>query len=515
MSILKQFSSLAALSVLAYPLSFANQLLLSHYFGTSGVMDAYWTGMAVVGFVGFFAHPFREALSSEYHRKRKRLPEQAKQFFSRAANLCIVVIAGACLLMYVFRGEIAAVVAGGSAAELALQTAVLMPFFTIFAAFQYGTDILSGVLVAGGRVLFQTLGRILGTAGSMCFVFLLAARLGVPAMLYGLIFAQLLLFALQVKELRSLGVGWKPLTLPGGGATFFGMSGSLAFTAFMTGLCVLYGRGVLAGFGEGVISGFQYAHSLAVIPENIIAVSLSAVLWPRIMEHIAQAENREEGELRALMVTGQACRLLALVMGFIAVFSWCNAHKLIHLVYYRGAFDLESLRVSSQAMQAVVLSLPLQACALVIARAFVSLQHTRALTVTGLSVAAADTIALAAAHFTGSLWAALLHYTVGIFGGLCAATYFLAREMGNGIVGSRVAWWVFRYLLVFVLFLVLFPATGADLAQLVETDKLSAAFSLAVNVCLTAASWVAVCSAAGLIPRSWYAAAMQTVKRRR
>ena len=71
----KKILSVFLVSCIIYPLSLINQLLISYYFGTTFILDAYWNSFSIAMLSILYVQPVKEILLNEFYvlnlRKKK------------------------------------------------------------------------------------------------------------------------------------------------------------------------------------------------------------------------------------------------------------------------------------------------------------------------------------------------------------------------------------------------------------------------------------------------------------
>ena len=79
----KNFFSLFSLSLIIYILSFFHQLLISYFFGTSDLLDAYWLSLAVAFMFTIHAQPVKEVLVNDYYTMEAQKNKISNRFLAQ------------------------------------------------------------------------------------------------------------------------------------------------------------------------------------------------------------------------------------------------------------------------------------------------------------------------------------------------------------------------------------------------------------------------------------------------
>ncbi|MBI4385975.1 MAG: hypothetical protein HY551_01205 [Elusimicrobia bacterium] len=400
----RNFLRASLLSLAAYPLAFANQMILSYYFGTSAEMDAYWLAMTLVTLLGFFVQPAREALVPEFFRRRNEAPQEGERYLSRTGNFLLLCLSAFALTALAAPGMLTRLVAAGDDPATRARVAKMLLILSPLVVLSGVTEMLNGVFIALNRITYQYLGRLLTPACSIVFLLLWARSLGPVTIGVAAAASLALLAVLQVAALRGAGVGYQWSTRPGIDPAFVRMSGAMLIGYLASQLYVLVERKVFTGLGPGVLSAFQYGRALAGIPEQVIVSSLTMALWPSILQKL-----RDDQFSRVHGLSLRAGRLLFLALAFVALCGIKFSRTIVYLIYYHGAFGEGSLKWTSLSVNALLLALCPLGLNFIMGRTLVSLQKARALLMISLSGTAAGTLTLLAAGWSQRFEIAVLH----------------------------------------------------------------------------------------------------------
>ena len=463
MSAKKGFLTLVSVSFLAYPLSFLNQLLLSYYFGAGKEMDAYWIALMGINSLTLLAVPVRDSLIPFYVGKRLQGEEDAGLYFSARLNLLFLLSLAITLLALGFRSQIAGWLIDPSQTGIQDQVAVLLVWLTPLIVLMPLTEVQSSLLVSFKKYIFQYLGRILGTLGSIAFLFLFASKLGVVALCLGAVATWAILGGLQLKELKSLGFVHHWSAKPRAEAPLLRMIGSILLTSLLAQVYLLYANRSFTGFGTGLVSSYQYGMSLALIPHNILVLALTTVLWPKVLEE--QALGNYGG---IFDLTWEMSRKLTLVLALLGTLGFLFSEPLIRLLYARGAFDETAVQTTAFCFRALLFAIIPIALVNLFNRVLSSLKQTRALLWTGVAAALSGMFCLWLAVVQDQIGWVVMHHTVSNLANMGLCFYFLSQATQTPLSANRLSkagFWILRLVLaagvlVWLFPLVLVPAQG-------------------------------------------------------
>ena len=87
----KNVFKLTILSLILYPLSFINQILISNYFGTSQILDHFWLCLSLVLLLSMHIGPLKENLVNDFHKIRNDDIHKSNIFLSENLNFWIII----------------------------------------------------------------------------------------------------------------------------------------------------------------------------------------------------------------------------------------------------------------------------------------------------------------------------------------------------------------------------------------------------------------------------------------
>ncbi len=130
----------------------------------------------------------------------------------------------------------------------------------------------------------------------------------------------------------------------------------------------------------GRLSALSYAHQLTYASFQLFAASLTTVLFPFLSRKAGVADYEDLGRKLTKAMT-----LLFAIVGPISVGIAVLHEPLVRLVYHRGAFTEESVRITAQPVLYYALGLAAYTLSHVLSYAFYSVQNTRTPVTTGFA----------------------------------------------------------------------------------------------------------------------------------
>ena len=346
-----KFSIALILSLLTYVLSFALQLVISYYFGTSHNLDSYWIGLSLVGLLCFYVHPLREALAPAVYRSKFISDSKGAEVLSSGIILLLTLVSMSAIIFCIFFDQILEMklIAIGNSRLAIIQ---LIPWLIIYMLLMSIAELFNSILISLNFVFSQNLIRLGSAIISLGIIFFLGEEINVSflflAQASGCLFVVLVaLYILRGMRIRYA-ANWVSVLRA---SDFMPLFFSLLATYFFSQLYAVIERFSMLQLGGGLISGFQYSVSIVNAMVGILVIPLTNLLWPRFLLHCQRKEM-----LSAKLLAVQFSGILYLLMCFFSTFIYLHAKEIIFIIFSRGAFGEQSLELTSMALQATIFS---------------------------------------------------------------------------------------------------------------------------------------------------------------
>lgn len=459
MRIRLRYVYLVALSSAGYLLSFASQLVISYYLGTSANLDAYWVALSVVNLLMFYVHPLREAIVPGMH-KFQGDTAAANSYFSKGLGLVFVLSLVTALAAVAMPEMLAGLAVSGQQAQIAARAAELIRYLAPAILFFALSEILNGLFTVYNRILWQAGTRLLGAASTLSALALLVGMLAERALVVAFIFAQAVTMIMQIILLYRLGLRYRPTTRLWLDRKFATVSGALLISYGLTQVYAIFEKNTFTHFSAGLVSAFQYSQALVNAVISIVAYSLTSILWPKFLEQTLRNDARSISNLMA-----KASRFLALALTGICLFGMLESRSIVDLVFARGAFDATSVESTAQALRVSVFTAVAIALGSVIGRVIISRQRAAAVAWIGLSSTTAGLAVLFLARIANSEVLAMSHWLVANAVGLAVSCWFYAKLVGfDNLDLMKTLSWILRLVLIGLVLYWAYPVTegGVD-----------------------------------------------------
>jgi putative peptidoglycan lipid II flippase len=362
-------------------LVFARDVLMARFFGTS---------LAAEAFVVSFKLPnlFRDLVGEGAMNaaivpvlSETRALKSDDEFWKLVGSLCVWlvgVLAALTAFGVIFAPVVVGLVAPGFAADpgkFALTvnlTRLIFPFIFLigFSAF------MMGVLNTLKNFATSAMGPVLQNLAMIGALVWAVPRWGIEGMAWGVLIGGFLQCGIQAVSFTRIGFRWvRGSLLHPGVLKVMKLLGPRVWGSAVYQMSVFVDM-IVASFtsivGDGGQSALYYSSRLFQLPLAIFAVSLSQASLPDLSKHAAEKNNEAFSASLEFTVRNAIFTALPASVG-LAVF----AREIIEVLFRRGAFGDESVRVTSDAL--FYYSLGLVSCALikVLVTGFYALQDTK------------------------------------------------------------------------------------------------------------------------------------------
>jgi len=355
-------------------LALARQVLVARQFGLSYEMDAFnaannipdlLSALISGGALGVALIP----VLAEYLETRGR--GEAWRLFARILTLAFLVTGGlAALLALLARPLIAHLIAPGFPAEQQ-RLAVSLMRLDLLAILVFS---LSGLVMAGLQAnqhfLLPAVAPAMYNGGQIFGILVLAPRVGIYGLVYGVILGALLHLGVQTPALRRYGFRWEArLSLRDEGVRkVLALMGPRLATMFFIQVFFLARDNLASRLGEGAVSALNYGWFIMQVPETLLGSALAIVLLPTLAEYAAL------GDWRAFAETfSRAARFLVAVGLPAAAVLAVGVQPLIGVL----GFDARGVQMVLWAARAYLLGMLSHALLEIASRSFYARQDAR------------------------------------------------------------------------------------------------------------------------------------------
>ncbi len=480
------------LSLAGYAVSFSSQLIISYYFGTSATLDSYLSALTIINLLTFFAHPLREALVTELHKADKQgAQEQANAMFSSATLLLLGLSTATAIFALLAQDQITTLVAShaDSLSRDNIKTALLwlLPSVWLFSF----SETLNSLLTSYNRQVYQAIARLLGALATLDALAMLGGNAGVGALAVGLMSGQLVTVLLSATELYRCKIRFAPTHLNClKGGSFFPVFSSLLVVYLISQMYSVTERNVMLGLSTGLVASFQYSVNLVNTMLSILAFPLINLLWPSFT-------GLDQSRLHSMVM--RTSGILVISLCTVCAFTFIYAREIVELVYFRGAFNQESLLKTELALRCAIFAAVPGALYNLFVRVFLSAGASRLIAVAGIGSALTGVIVLFIARYSANPVLAQCHWLVANCAGLLFCWWgYSKKNQAVNRVGVAELFLALKILIAAVAPCIILPAFEVSGGSMTKIAMLSLAFALHGGSTLVLAFLLGVTGALGI-----------------
>lgn len=371
MSIAKAALALMAITVVSKVAGFMREVLLAYFYGASATSDAYLVALTVPGVIYAF---IGAALTVAFIPVYLGVPTDARpSFVGKLTNLVFLASTILIVATFIFAERIVWLVAPGFSEETA-RLAVLFTRVFVFGIYSSALiNIFTGVLQAEGRLVIPALAGLafsITVAASIA----LSSEFGVIILILGPLLAKLIEVVLMWPAVRRLGVRLRPrfeMSDPGVRLVVV-MTAPLALGIAANEVNSVVGRALASNVAVGAVSALNYANQLNQLVIGVIGLSVATSIFPSLAKLFG--DGRADAGSGLL---GDALRYVVFLVVPAACFAAAFSTEIVELVYGRGGFDDQAVKMTSGALFFYALGMLWMAIREILARAFYALKDAR------------------------------------------------------------------------------------------------------------------------------------------
>lgn len=374
-----------AFTIVSYGVALLRERANAAAYGTSAELDAYLVASSAISLIAITpSRALYEGLVLTIASHREREPDLAAATARAAVGLGVLVLAGltafGLLVVPALAHAIAPDMAPDRMAEVQRISVLLLPSIVGLGLW----EITRGALHGFQEFFRSSVVPIIAPLVTFVMVTTLSGSIGIDALVWGSIAgasAQALVAVVMLvrREVRLT------LTRDLVDARLLRvMTGPVAASATLAALAMLWvaaDRFLASSLPEGRIAALNYASRISDVASIVAVTGIATVAFPQLARSARAARGAEFSRLLKKSVLETALGALPLTIVFVAL-----ARPVVHLLLGAGRFDAESERVTTEALIAYMIFLPLTAPAAVIARSVYALGMLRLLVAQGAVV---------------------------------------------------------------------------------------------------------------------------------
>lgn len=360
--------------------SFIKNIVIAHYFGTSGSLDAYYAALTLPTIIScLIIGSIQASFIPVFIQMRHQEDEgKAHQVFNTFFSMALLVLLIITILLTLLAPWLVLMVAPGFEPGQQELTVRLLRFLAPLLFLSGIFDLITFLFNAYQRFALPAFCPIVGSVISIVYL-ILARDQGVYALAYGLILGSTIQLGVL---LIGLSRGQIPYRLDNFTLDFrhpavrkiVRLMGPMLIGASFSHINIAVDRIMASFLPEGSISALSYADKLNSIPIQMFILGVGSAILPFFSQQVAEDNMDDLKKAFSLLIRVSAFILLPLTMEIAII-----GRPLIELFFQRGAFDAHSTLNVSRAWTAYAVGLVFFAIGVFIARMFSALQNTKVL----------------------------------------------------------------------------------------------------------------------------------------
>lgn len=361
-------------------LGLVRDIVISHQFGTSRALDAYFAAFNIPDFIfnivagGAMASAFIPTFSAALAvRDEKR----AWQLASSIVTCAFIAITTVCALLAIFADPIvAATVARGFAPSDQALTANLMRWMLITPIVFGVSGIVMGILNSYQHFVLPALAPIFYNAAIIAAALFLSPTFGVYGLVVGVVAGAGLHLAVQLPWFARNKITHYQLAIGNLLSSDVREVGRLllprAFGIAAVQINFLVNTVLASTLQVGAIAALSYAWRVMLLPVGVVGQSVATVIFPTLSAHSAL---NEQDDFRKLFSSAFRATMFLAIPATVGLFLL--AAPFVSLLFERGEFNAKSTAETAGALQLFSIGLFAHSGLEILTRAFYAMHDTK------------------------------------------------------------------------------------------------------------------------------------------
>lgn len=383
-------------------LGLVRDIVISHQFGTSRALDAYFAAFNIPDFIfnivagGALGSAFIPAFSAALAvRDEKR----AWQLASSIVTLAFIAITAVCAVLAIFAEAIvAATVARGFAPADQTLTASLMRWMLITPIVFGVSGIVMGILNSYQHFVLPALAPVFYNAAIIAGALFLSPTMGVYGLVAGVVGGAALHLAVQLPWFARNKITSYRLALGNFTSPDMQEVGRLllprAFGIAAVQINFLVNTVLASTLQIGAIAALSYAWRVMLLPVGVVGQSVATAIFPTLS---AQSARNDREDFRQLFSSAFRATMFLAIPATVGLFIL--AAPFVRLLFERGEFNAQSTVETAGALQLYAIGLFAHSGLEILTRAFYAMHDTKTPVLIGVGAMAVN-VALSLALLT-------------------------------------------------------------------------------------------------------------------
>lgn len=409
-------------------LGLLRNIVIGQQFGTTPELDAYFAAFRLPDllFQLLGGAALSGALLPMWAQARRESAAAAHRLASAVLTLVGLGTALVAGVAFVMAQQIVPLTVPGMPTGLQQVTVGITRVLLLSAFFFSLSGLIGGILQGSERFLLPALAPLLYNAAIIAAA-LLAPRIGIEGLAWGVVVGAGLHLAIQLPGLRALGFvyRWTLGLREAGVRQVLRLTGPRLLGLVVGQLHFVVATVLATLLGPGSLAALSYAWVVLMMPIGVFGMALATAFFPAML---AQGADEDRAGLSASVAWGLRLVLFLAVPSTVGLFLLSD--QIVQALFQRGEFGASATAVTAAALAVYAIGLPGHAALEVLIRAFYALRDTTSpfvIAVLGLVVNVATSLALMEPLGVRGL---ALGSSLAALGEACVAGALLWRRIG-------------------------------------------------------------------------------------
>lgn len=333
------------LAIFAKLIAFAKELLIAYCYGTTSVSDVYLLSMTLpITLFGFVSVGIVSGYIPLYSKvKSQNGSREANIFTNNILNIFLIICLAVVCVYFIFSDELLRIMASGFSDEM-IDMAIKFTNISIWAIlFACVVSVYTAFLQANGRLNVTAVVSVplnIGIAVSILVAYKMQDVSFLPigflmAAIIQMLFMMIFVLKNGFRHQILIHIHHKETLV------FFKSIAVLTVSSSIQQINILIDRTLASGVVVGGLSVFEYGSRINDLIMGLTIIPISTALFPEMVSRIGKND-----EFKSCIKDGIKMFLLILVP--VSAIAMLYSTDIVKIVYFRGAFNLQSLQLTTQ-----------------------------------------------------------------------------------------------------------------------------------------------------------------------
>ncbi|MDD5146503.1 MAG: murein biosynthesis integral membrane protein MurJ [Candidatus Pacebacteria bacterium] len=357
-------------------LGFFRDRILASEFGATRQLDIYYAAFRLPDLVAtiFIFGAITAAIIPVFSQYLTKSSKMAWDFTANLLNLFIIILLPFCILMIALAPYLISIIAPGFSYQERETAAVLLRIMFLGPIILGLSNVISSILQVFQKFLITSLTPIVYNLGIIFGALFLVPKLGLMGLAFGVVLGALFHLLVQLPAFWSCGFKLKPILhlRDEGFKKVIKLMLPRSFALAVSQLNLIFITSLASTLAPGAITVFNLASNLSGTLTNLLAVSISTVVFPALSLAFAQKAQARFRDNFSLVVRGFIFLILPL-----SCLLFIFREGVIKLIFGTGSFQALDIKLTAACLGIFCLGMLPQGLILILVKAFYAIGNTK------------------------------------------------------------------------------------------------------------------------------------------